>query len=115
MPSSLVDGHIATRIQEAREYLELSVEELAAMLSIEGQDILRIEAGDVEVSAALLTRVAKALGRSLEYFTGDVPAGVASDRTEFLARAAEKLSDQDIGELQRFATYLQSRSHGAAA
>ena len=113
--TSANDTRISARIREAREYLELSIEELADMLSIEALELSEIEAGDKSISAAFLPEIAKILGRSLDYFTGEVPAQTASERTEFLARAAESLSAQDIGELQRFATYLQTRSKGAAA
>lgn len=115
MPETATDQHIAERITEAREYLELSVEELAEMAGAEAVDMASIEAGTVPVSAALLTEIARVLGRGIEFFTADVPVQKAAERTEFLARAAETLSDKDMGELQRFATYLRSRSESAAA
>jgi transcriptional regulator with XRE-family HTH domain len=110
MPSTATEQHIAARVTEAREYLELSCEELAEMVGVEALEIQAIEAGDEQVTAALLTEIAKVLGRGVEFFTGDVPVQKVAKRTEFLARAAETLSDQDMGELQRFATYLKSRS-----
>jgi transcriptional regulator with XRE-family HTH domain len=85
------------------------------MIGISSDDLERIENGDAPVSAALLAEIARALGRGLEFFTGNVSAKTASERTDFLARAAETLSDQDMGELQRFAAYLRSRSESAAA
>jgi transcriptional regulator with XRE-family HTH domain len=115
MPKNATDLRIAARIREAREYLELSVAELAQMLAIEEGELEAIESGDASVSAARLSDIAKTLGRNLEYFTGKVTAEAASARTEFLARAAETLSDQDMGELQRFADYLRSRSEDTAA
>ena len=115
MPSTATDQRIAARIREAREYLNLSVAELAQMLGADEQEIEAVEAEEEPVSAALLAEIARTLGRSLEFFTGDVPARSASERTEFLARAAETLSDQDLDELQRFASYLRSRSESQAA
>lgn len=115
MPSTALDGLIAARIREEREYLELSVEEFAAMLSVDADDVEVMESGSAPISAGRLAEVAKILGRSLEFFTGAVPASAVSERTEFLARAAETLSDQDMGELKRFATYLRSRSESQAA
>jgi transcriptional regulator with XRE-family HTH domain len=115
MPNIATEQHIATRVGEAREYLELSCDELAEMVGVVAGEIETIEAGQVPVSAALLTDIAKALGRGIEFFTGDVSIEKAVERTQFLARAAETLSDQDMGELQRFATYLRSRSESAAA
>jgi transcriptional regulator with XRE-family HTH domain len=115
MPNPATDQHIAARIVEAREYLELSQSEIAEMVGVETAEIQAIEIGTQPVSAALLTEIAKALGRGVEFFTADVPVEKAAERTEFLARAAETLSDQDLGELQRFATYLKSRSESTAA
>lgn len=114
MPSIATDEHIGVRLTEAREYLELSPEELGEMVGMEGTDIEQIEAGSRQVSAVLLAEIARALGRGLEFFTADVPVNKADERTKFLARAAETLSDKDMGELQRFATYLRSRSESAA-
>lgn len=115
MPNSAMDERIAARVTEARDYLELSQEELAEMVGVETVEIAAIEAGDQQISAALLTEIAKALGRGVEFFTANISAEKAAERTEFLARAAETLSDQDMGELQRFAIYLKSRSESAAA
>lgn len=115
MPETGAEKHIAARITEAREYLELSIEELADMIGADAAEMASIEAGDIPVSAAVLAEIAKTLSRGIEFFTADVPVQKAAERTEFLARAAETLSDKDMGELQRFATYLRSRSESAAA
>lgn len=115
MPNTATEQHIGARIVEAREYLELSTAELGEMVGIDPVEIEEIETGQVQVSAAKLTEIGKALGHSVEFFTSDVRVHTAAERTEFLARAAETLSDNDMGELQRFATYLQSRSESAAA
>lgn len=114
MPNIATDEHIAARVTEAREYLELSHEELGEMVGVTATDIEQIELGDQQITAVLLAEIAKALGRGIEFFTADVSAEKATERTEFLARAAETLSDRDMGELQRFATYLKSRSESAA-
>lgn len=102
------------RVAEARQYLELTENELAEMVGVPVAEILAIEAGNEPVSAAMLLDIAKVTGRSIEFFTADVPVQTAAERTEFLARAAETLSEQDMCELKRFATYLRSRSAGAA-
>jgi transcriptional regulator with XRE-family HTH domain len=115
MPDNATEQHIGARVMEAREYLELSTAELAEMVGLDFGEIEAIEAGQVQVSAAMLSEIGKAVGRGIQFFTGDVPVEKAAERTEFLARAAETLSDQDMGELQRFATYLRSRSESAAA
>ncbi|KRA82554.1 helix-turn-helix domain-containing protein [Altererythrobacter sp. Root672] len=115
MPNDATEQHIGARVTEAREYLELSTAELADMVGVETAEIEVIEAGQAQVSAAMLAEIGTALGRGIEFFTCDVPVQKAAERTEFLARAAETLSDQDMGELQRFATYLRFRSESAAA
>ena len=115
MPSNATDQHIGARVTEAREYLELATTELAEMIGVASAEIEAIEAGQTQVSAAQLAEIGKALGRGIEFFTGEVPVQMAAERTEFLARAAETLSDQDMGELQRFTTYLRSRSESAVA
>ena len=114
MPDGVTDALISARIREAREYLELSTAELADMLGMSTDEVEAMEAGD-SISLARLAQVAKALGRGLEFFTGEVPAASASERADFLARAAETLSERDMGELRRFATYLVSRSEGQPA
>lgn len=114
MPDAATEQHIAMRVAEARQYLELTEDELADMVGVPVAEIVAIEAGNEPVSAALLLDIAKALGRGVEFFTAAIPVQAAAERTEFLARAAETLSDEDMGELKRFATYLRSRSTGAA-
>lgn len=114
MPDAATEQHIAMRVAEARQYLELTENELADMVGVQVAEIVAIEAGNEPVSAALLLDIAKALGRGIEFFTAAIPVQAAAERTEFLARAAETLSEEDMGELKRFATYLRSRSTGAA-
>lgn len=115
MPDYLEGSPLGERIREAREYLDLSRSELAEMIGLNESRLIEIENGDYVPEATLLPVFSKALGRGIAYFLGDVDAKAAAERTEFLARAAEDLSDDDMGELQRFATYLKSRSEDAHA
>jgi transcriptional regulator with XRE-family HTH domain len=115
MPSAAAEERIAARIAEAREYLEISQNELAAMIGVELAEVQSIEAGGSQVSASMLADIARALGRGTDFFVSDLSVQAAAERTEFLARAAETLSEGDLGELQRFAVYLRSRSEGTAA
>jgi len=115
MHSVEAEARISVRVREAREFLGLSIEELAEMLGIDPEELEAIEGARQPVTAGFLPALAKTLGRSLDYFTSEIPAQTASERTEFLARAAETLSEQDIAELERFASYLRSRPRGAAA
>ena len=115
MADGVTDALISARIREAREYLDLSIQELADVLGVPLLDAEALESGLTPIGAARLAQVAKALGRGLEFFTGAVPPAAATERADFLARAAETLSEQDMGELRRFATYLVSRSEGQPA
>lgn len=115
MPSGVTDALISSRIQEARKYLELTLEEFAGMLGVPVEEAEAMESGLEPIGATRLAEVARVLGRRMDFFTGDVSAIAASERTEFLARAAETLSDRDMGELRRFATYLVTRSEGQPA
>lgn len=106
---------IGGRIKEAREYLDLSLDELAQVVGIDLHRLMAIENGQDIPEATLLPMFSRALGRGVSYFLGNVDAASASERTEFLARAAEGLSEDDMGELRRFATYLKTRSEDAHA
>jgi transcriptional regulator with XRE-family HTH domain len=101
---------LGQRIREARLYLELSQEEVAAAVGIPRPSISAIESGTRGVDALELKRLAKVLNRSVQYFAGETTPDAADEKVELLARAAEGLSDSDISELQRFAAYLKARS-----
>lgn len=105
---------IGRRVREARSYLSLSQEEVSSAIGIPRSAVSQIENGQRGLDAAELTALAKLLGRTVEYFTGGAEA-TKSENVSLLARAAEGLSDSDIGELQRFAAFLKSRSDTPAA
>ena len=88
---------------------------MAEAIGVTAEKLLSIENGEDVADAALLPALAKSLGRGLDYLTGGVAAQDVVGRVEFLARAAETLSDQDMDELERFAHYLRSRSQDVAA
>ena len=104
---------LGDRLREARKYLGLKQEEVAAYLKIPRTALTDIENGHRRVEAIELTRLARLYRQSVAYFTGEdeasasLPADVAH-----LARRVAALSTEDRAELSRFAEYLRSRSGG---
>ena len=104
---------LGDRLREARKYLGLKQEEVAAYLKIPRTALTDIENGQRRVEAIELTRLARLSRQSVAYFTGEdeasasLPADVAH-----LARRVAALSTEDRAELSRFAEYLRSRSGG---
>jgi transcriptional regulator with XRE-family HTH domain len=101
---------LARRLKEAREYLELSQDEVATVLNVPRSAISLIEAGQRRVEALELQRLAELYQRPIGYFTGENREPVAlPDTVQHLARTAAKLTERDREELQRFAEFLQLR------
>ena len=104
---------LGDRLREARKYLGLKQEEVAAYIKIPRTALTDIENGQRRVEAIELTRLARLYRQSVAYFTGEdeasasLPADVAH-----LARRVAALSTEDRAELSRFAEYLRSRSGG---
>ena len=104
---------LGDRLREARKYLGLKQEEVAAYLKIPRTALTDIENGQRRVEAIELPRLARLYRQSVAYFTGEdeasasLPADVAH-----LARRVAALSTEDRAELSRFAEYLRSRSGG---
>ena len=104
---------LGDRLREARKYLGLKQEEVAAYHKIPRTALTDIENGQRRVEAIELTRLARLYRQSVAYFTGEdeasasLPADVAH-----LARRVAALSTEDRAELSRFAEYLRSRSGG---
>lgn len=102
---------LGDRLREARKYLGLKQEEVAAYLKIPRTALTDIENGQRRVEAIELARLARLYRQPMGYFTGEedaasnLPVDVAH-----LARRAANLSQQDRDELSRFAEYLRARS-----
>jgi transcriptional regulator with XRE-family HTH domain len=102
---------LGDRLRDARKYLGLKQEEVAAYLKIPRTALTDIENGQRRVEAIELSRLAKLYRQPAAYFTGEddaasrLPIDVAH-----LARKAAELSQQDRDELSRFAEYLRARS-----
>jgi transcriptional regulator with XRE-family HTH domain len=101
---------LAKRLKEAREYLELSQDDVASVLKVPRSAISLIEAGQRRVEALELQRLAEIYQRPIGYFTGENTEPAALPETvQHLARTAATLTDRDREELQRFAEFLQLR------
>ena len=111
MPDSDLDrALLGERLRQAREYLELSQEEVAKKLDIPRSAVSLIESGQRRVDAIELRRLAQLYQRPVSYFTGEVVSAAIPEDVEHLARTARKLSDRDRQELARFAEFLSSRA-----
>ena len=102
---------LGERLREARKYLGLKQEDVAAYLNIPRTALGDIESGQRRVEAMELTRLAKLYKQPVGYFTGEDSATAAlPPDVAHLARQVAELSDQDREELARFAEYLRARS-----
>jgi transcriptional regulator with XRE-family HTH domain len=102
---------LGERLREARKYLGLKQEDVAAYLKIPRTALGDIESGQRRVEAIELTRLAKLYKQPIGYFTGeDAAAAALPTNVLFLARQAAELSDQDKEEVSRFVEYLRARS-----
>ena len=104
---------LGERLREARKYLGLKQEEVAAYLKIPRTGLTDIENGQRRVEAIELTRLARLYRQSVGYFTGEdeASASLPADVAQLAPRVAD-LSAQDREELGRFADYLRARSGG---
>jgi len=102
-------SEFARRLKEAREYLELSQDEVARELGIPRTAISLMESGQRKVEALELQKLARLYERPVGYFTGETSVEVPQE-VEHVARMATALSAKDRQELARFAEYLKARS-----
>jgi transcriptional regulator with XRE-family HTH domain len=102
---------LGARLKVAREYLELSQDEVARILEIPRTAVSLMEAGQRKVDAIELKKLAEIYQRQIGYFTGEASLSVppVPDSVQHLARTAAKLSDRDRTELLQFAQFLQAR------
>jgi len=102
---------LGARLKEAREYLELSQDEVGRVLNVPRTAISLIEAGQRKVEAIELKNLAELYQRPIGYFTGEpgTAAPPVPESVQHLARTAAKLSDRDREELLQFALFLQAR------
>jgi transcriptional regulator with XRE-family HTH domain len=112
MPKPDTDrNRLGELLREAREYLELSQDEVAKQMNLPRTAVSLVESGQRKVDALELKQFAQLYQRPVAYFTGEeaitssIPESVAH-----LARTASKLSDKDREELTRFAEFLGTRA-----
>lgn len=110
-PKKKIDQkRLGNRLKEAREYLELSQDEVARILNVPRSAISLIEAGQRRVDAIELKKLSEIYQRSIGHFSGEEGIATPIPKTvEHLARTAAKLSDRDREELLRFAEFLQAQ------
>jgi transcriptional regulator with XRE-family HTH domain len=101
---------LGSRLKEAREYLNLSQDEVAKILKVPRSALSLIEAGQRKVDAIELQKLAEIYQRPIGFFIGETILTPIPEVVQHLARAAAKLTDQDREELLRFAEFLQARS-----
>jgi transcriptional regulator with XRE-family HTH domain len=102
---------LGERLREARKYIGLKQEDVAAYLKIPRTALGDIESGQRRVEAMELMRLATLYKQPVSYFTGeDAAAAALPPSVAFLARQTAELSDQDREEVSRFVEYLRARS-----
>ena len=113
MPNSEIDRQKrGERLRQAREYLELSQDEVAKIMNVPRTAISLLESGQRRLAALELKKLAEIYKRPAAYFTEETEiAAPMPEDVAHLARAASKLSEQDRGELARFAEFLSSRAN----
>jgi transcriptional regulator with XRE-family HTH domain len=110
-PDETERKRLGARLKQARKYLGLKQEDVAAHLKIQRTALGDIESGQRRVEAIELTHLAKLYKQPVSYFIGEDTAAAALPASiAYLAREATKLSDQDRDELSRFVEYLRARS-----
>jgi len=101
-------SRIAERLRQAREYVGLSQDDVAAALGISRPAVTHIESGTRKVEATELNVLANLYRKSLDFLlTGRETVTDAPEQLAFLARAIKGLSDRDLDEVARFAEFLK--------
>ena len=96
------------RIKEAREYVGLTQQRVADVLSLPRSAISDIETGKRKVTAEELKGLADLLKHPVSHFMGE--SGEVPEEVAALARTAANLSENDRMELLRFAKFLEYQS-----
>jgi transcriptional regulator with XRE-family HTH domain len=102
---------MAARLREARAYLGLSQDDVAAALKLSRPAVTNIESGARKVEAVELDQLAKLYGRPVAHFlTGEEDD--ARESATFYARNLKGLSAKDLEEVARFAGFLRTGATG---
>lgn len=102
---------MAKRLREAREYVGLSQEDVAQALGVSRPTITNIETGNRRVEAVELDKLATLYRQSVTFLlSGEEAIGTSPEQVRFLARAVRGLSQKDMEEVARFASFLRRSS-----
>jgi transcriptional regulator with XRE-family HTH domain len=103
---------IGARLREAREYLGLSQQDVAAVVGLPRTAVSMMESGQRGVDSLELKALAKLYQRPIAFLAGEeeAPASGIDPDVALLAKQVKKLSDQDRDELMRFSEFLMHRS-----
>ena len=102
---------IGSKLREAREYLDLTQQEVSEVLGLSRSAISLIEKGQRRLETLELKQLAELYGRPISDFTGE-RTRKQPDEIRVLMRKAEAMSEQDRQEIVRFADWLLSRGSG---
>lgn len=98
---------LGERLRDAREYLGLSQQEVADLLSVSRPAVSQMEAGKRKVSTLELREFARLYRRPYGWLVGEEVPEVPDDEiTQALYRTTRELSDGDRTQLLRFAQFL---------
>ncbi len=107
---------LGERLREAREYLGLSQDQVAAFLGIPRSALSLMETGRRKVDALELKKLAGLYRRRVGHFTGEEVEDLSFGADwKHLARKVSELSPDDREELGRFADFLRSRKQTRGA
>jgi transcriptional regulator with XRE-family HTH domain len=95
---------LATRLREAREYLNLSQQFVADKAGIPRSAVSDIERGVRKVDSLELRKLARLYMYPVGYFLGEEEV---ADDVRVLARAVTDLTEGDRAEVVRFARFLR--------
>lgn len=100
---------LGIRLRDAREYIGLSQEQVAQALGLRRPAISDIELGNRKVEATELSSLAKLYSCSVDTLLSGDEASISPHSVEYLARETQGLSEQDMTELVKFASYLKRK------
>lgn len=103
---------LAEKLKQAREYLGLSQDEVAAHLKVPRTAISLLEAGQRKVDSLELKKLAALYQRPISFFVdeGDSFKPPKINEIRMLQRAAAGLKQKDVEEVLKFAEFLKARS-----
>lgn len=103
---SELESQLADRLRREREYLGLSQEQVAGVLSLPRAAVSAFETGRRKVSSVELAQLAKLYGTTADRLLGG--EAVIDESTTQLFRATKALSDHDKEQVLRFAEFLSN-------